>query len=388
MKDSIGSCIIVGGGPAGIQVARELAKEKGGPVDVTIVDRQDYMDWSLASPRMLVDPDNIEKIGFVMPLKQVCEFVGKRKDGSNHTKFVQGAVAEVSPKSVTLEDGTKLEADTIVLAIGGQYAGSGSIWKPQADQTTKELRVAAFKDLRAKADAAKSILVVGAGPAGVEVAGELKSTFPQTTVTCIGRLLPNSPEKLQVRMKTALEGLGVVLKEGHVDVDAPNAEGNVVTREGETISGVDLILNAAGFKFSGGKIVDATLSSDVSERGQFKCRPTLQLESCNTVFACGDIVAVPEGCYADVKGITHAETTAKTVAENVLSYLKKKALEDFPWSKTPINVPMITALGPNTGVAMMGMPFACMEDFLARKLKCKAYFMNMKGSEYGKGKTW
>jgi NADH dehydrogenase FAD-containing subunit len=92
---TIGSCIIVvGGGPAGIDVARAaIAKHQSrATVNVTIVDRQNYMDWSLASPRMLVAPDDIDKYGYIMPLKEVCDFVGTYRRGSKRTKFVQGAV--------------------------------------------------------------------------------------------------------------------------------------------------------------------------------------------------------------------------------------------------------------------------------------------------------
>jgi hypothetical protein len=114
---TIGSCIIVGGGLAGIQVARGLQKLKGkggkGGITVTVVDRQNYLDWSLASPRSVVAPDDVQKFGYVMPLTSVCEFVG--------ADFVQGAVDKIGPKSVTLEDGTTLKADCVVVAIGGDW---------------------------------------------------------------------------------------------------------------------------------------------------------------------------------------------------------------------------------------------------------------------------
>merc|ERR1712241_1460571 len=115
--------------------------------------------------------------------------------------------------------------------------------------------------------------------------------------------------EFQRRVKKHLIAGGVVLKEGHVDVGAPDKDGNVVTREGETISGVDLVLKATGFTFAGDKLADASLKNDVSERGQFNCRPTLQLQSCDSVFAVGDIVVIPEGKYADVKGVYHAQGT-------------------------------------------------------------------------------
>jgi len=274
-----------------------------------------------------------------------------------------------------------------VVAVGGQYK-SGAMWKPLPDQTTKESRVAALRNLREEAAKAKSIIVAGAGPTGVEVAGELKAAFPDTTITMVGSLLPGFPKKQQLRMKNALERMGVIVREGRVDVDTPDAEGNVITREGDTISSVDLVLNAAGYSFAGAEIADEALKSNLNDRGQFKCRQTLQLQDCDTVFACGDIVAVPEGCFADVKGVKHAEETAKTVAKNVVLCLQKKeTLENFAWSKKPILKPMITALGPKVAVAFMGLP-SFLENFMGRKIKCQSYYMNMHGKDYGKGITW
>lgn len=381
--ESLGSCIIVGGGPGGIMVARNIVKACGGNVDITIVDRQDYLDWSLASPRMLVQPDDIAKLGYCMPLDKVCEHVAGKK-GS--LKFVQAAVSKIGSKSVTLADGKTMEADVICIAVGGQYA-SGAQWKPLPDQTTIETRVAGMKELREKVAAAKSVLVTGAGPTAVEVAGEIKAAFPETTVTIVGTLLASSTEALQARMKTALEGMGIVVKEGRVDMDAPDKDGNVKTRDGETIENVDLILNAAGFAFKGKDLADDSIKADVTERGQFACRPTLQLTSVDTVFCCGDILQVPDGSFADVKGLQHADETATAVGKNVALLLQKKPLVDFKWSKVPITKPMMTALGPSVGIGYMGMP-NFMENFMAKTFKCKNYFMSFKGKSYGKGKTW
>lgn len=372
----------MGGGPSGIHVARNIVNSAGSTVSITVVDRQNYMDWCVASPRMLVQPEDIEKFGYVMPTDKVCEHIAGKK---GKISFVQGAVSKIGATSVTLSDGRTLSADTIVVAVGGQYAGGP--WKPLPDQTTRESRIAYMKTLKAKIASMKSVVVAGAGPTGVEVAGELKAAFPGHVITLVGTLLPNSPKVLQDRMKAALEKMGVVIIEGRVDVEGPDVNGNVKTRAGDVIENADIVLNAAGFTFQGKELADDKIQTDVTERGQFACRPTLQLASTDTVFCCGDILAVPQGCFADVKGVQHANDTAETVAKNVVFQLQKKPLVDFKWSKVPINKPMMTALGPSVAVGYMGMP-NFMENFLGRKLKSKDYYMSLKGSSYGRGKTW
>lgn len=383
VKEKVGSCIIVGGGPAGIHVASVIAKSSKGSVDVTIVDRQNYLDWSVASPRSLAKPSDIEQMGYVMPLEAVVKHIDK----SGNTKFVQGCVETIGPKYVKLEGGKTLEADSIVVAVGGQYA-SGAIWKPQPDQATKEARIAAFKALHNKISKCNSIVVAGAGPTGVEVAGELKVAFPELKITLVGSMLPNSPAKLQKRMKKALEDMKIQVKEGRIDMAEPDADGRVTTRSGEVLEGIDLILNAAGFVFSGASLADEALKVDVTKRGQFQCRPSLQLQSQDTIFCCGDILAVPEGCFADVKGIMHGQQTGETVAKNIVASLQGMPLTEFKWSKVPIQKPMMTALGPTKGVGYLGLP-NFMENFMTKKFKCKDYYMGVSGnSAYGKGKTW
>ena len=211
-------------------------------------------------------------------------------------------------------------------------------------------------------------------------------------------------------MKKALEDMHVEIMEGRVDVAEPDVNGKVTTRGGEVLEGVDMILNAAGFVFSGASLADDALNVDVTKRGQFQCRPTLQLKGQDSVFCCGDILDVPKGCFADVKGLMHGQQTGETVAHNVVAKLEEMPLKDFKWSKVPINKPMMTALGPNKGLGHMGKSLLVllllslhsnthklfapglpnfMQNFIAKKVKSNDYYMSVNGnSMYGKGKTW
>ena len=76
-NNMIKKVIIVGGGPGGVKVAETIAKQQQATsainIEVTVVDRQNYLDWSLSSPRMLVEPTKIEEMGYVMPLEKVLQ---------------------------------------------------------------------------------------------------------------------------------------------------------------------------------------------------------------------------------------------------------------------------------------------------------------------------
>lgn len=477
--------IIVGGGIASMMVATTIVKKTATAsaataasaatsannkikIDVTIIDKQNYLDWSIASPRMVVNPDTIVQMGYIMPLDKVIEHINNTKNSGGGTKkkkkqngnsittnikFLHGMVKKVSNKDVTLEDGTILPADVIIIATGGQYhqsstststsstngggGGAAALWKPTNDQTTKELRIAGIRLLHENIKASNHILIVGCGPTGIEIAGEIKSTFPSKKVTIVGTMLPNSSSSptLQRRMKDTLQkrmGI-VVIDENHpridlnnINIPPPDKDNNtgrnvtVTTTQDDgsssssttIIQNVDLVLNASGFIYQGRKLADdKTLLKDVTDRGQFNCRFTLQLQSYDNVFCCGDILAIPttnEGSsyYADVKGSKHAEDTGEIVGENVVRYLlssvtRKKddtntpsslLLKEFKWSKVPIQSPMLTALGTSIGIGYFGenVPFFLhwMENFITKQMKCHDYYMSMKGKFYGKGITW
>lgn len=178
----------------------------------------------------------------------------------------------------------------------------------------------AFRQEHEKIKSAQNIVIAGAGPTGVEVAGEIKDHFPEKTVTLVGSMLTSASPWMQSHVKHALEKMGVILQEGRVEATEPSNDGKVKTTKGATLD-CDLLLNTAGFTFTGAALADDELKANVSSRGQFICRPTLQLQNIDTVFACGDIVQVPEGKYADIKGVTHAEKTGQSKSLRVCHYI-------------------------------------------------------------------
>ena len=80
------SVIIVGGGPAGFFCAQALQKADES-ISVTIINRGDYMDWSLSTPRSVCAPEDADKHGYTFPLDKVCEFVGATAVHANVTQI-------------------------------------------------------------------------------------------------------------------------------------------------------------------------------------------------------------------------------------------------------------------------------------------------------------
>ena len=306
-------------------------------------------------------------------------------------------MASVSRTGVQLENGETIDGDYIVVAIGGHY-GDHTIWKPTPGMNTTQKRLDGYIHENNRIASASSIVVAGAGFTGVEMAGEIKSAYPHIQVTLVGTLVQQLPPKYRDNVQLELEKLGVILKSGRVVQNeryqsTASKKGQVTTTGGETID-AEIVYYAAGFQFSGGALFPKD-SSFVTSNGQLQCCPTLQLSEkegrYDNIFACGDIVAIPENKYGDVKGVVHAQALAKTVARNIhtLASGNTKNLVEYPWSDTPVTASAIV-ISPDVCVGAFGLPsfMTCVENGMGRYLKSKDFFVSMNAAKFGKGATW
>ena len=380
MPKTAKTAIVVGGGHGGLQAATMLSK-KG--IAVTVVSPLAYWDYSISSPRCVVEAEEADVLQYTPPLDGICKHI--------KATFVQGKVTDVSDSftggavtGVTLEGGAVLEASVVVVAIGGSYTG-GAIWKNREHETTAEARAEGFKEMAAAIAAAENVVISGAGLVGVEVAGEIKTKFPSKCVTLVGK--QSGTAKIIQKTTAALEKLGVDLKEGRT-VGEP-ADGVVNMKEGGALK-CDLLLPCAGFAFDA-SCLKANFEGAITTRGQVVTEPSLLVQGSENVFALGDIVAIPEGKFGLASGATQCEAMARIVTANALAVIAgKKGTKAFGWAAKADSGPCLSTFGPANGVGDIGMPgcLGGMENAAARKFKAKDFFMAKFGPPLGMGKTW
>lgn len=105
-------------------------------------------------------------------------------------KFIEGTATALEPttKTVTIESAggsKKIVYDTLVIATGGRTIDSFVPWKSAATgyKATKEN----LHKTQKLVEAAESIVIGGAGPTGVETAGELGFEYGKTKkITLVG----------------------------------------------------------------------------------------------------------------------------------------------------------------------------------------------------------
>lgn len=318
---------IVGGGYGGAKVAKSLDED----LDVVLIDPKDAFVHSAASLRALVRPDWAENIFF--PYDTLM------KNGS----VVRDRAVGVDPKGVTLASGGRVDADYVVLASGSSYAFPAKMDTDVASSALSALR-SAHKELAG----AERVLILGAGPVGLELAGEIATTWPDKRVTIVdpaAELLPGFLPELVADLRGQLDALGIDLRLG-TSLTAPPPVAPGVAEEFTVADGDGGQLTAdIWFRAHGSRIHTDFLAGAVprNEAGQVKVTERLTVEGHDTVYALGDITDLPETKMAGF-ALRHAEV----VAANIIAHAGGGEPAAV-YSPLPVKVGLLP-LGPTGGV--------------------------------------
>ncbi len=177
METNTKKVVVIGGGFAGINFAKQLCKDKR--FQITLVDRNNYhffppLLYQVATA--FIEPSNIS-----YPFRRMFQ------DKSN-LRFHMGSLVKVDPQNNTVETDTGiLDYDYLVLAIGAEtnYFGIESVKQNALPMKTiddalnlrNHLLLNLEKAVQSNDPAEKvrrlNIVIAGGGPTGVEVAGML-----------------------------------------------------------------------------------------------------------------------------------------------------------------------------------------------------------------------
>jgi len=164
--------LILGGGCGAVTTAHLIfkgaAEGSSEPFKITIAAPNTDLYWNLAAPRGAVGVYGDDKL--------FSAIAPGFKQYRDKFEFVVGTAETLDPeaKTVTLADGKTLEYDWLILATGSRlkeplpFKGLGST------EATKE----ALHAFVAKVRESKDIVIAGAGPTGIEFAGEVAFEFP------------------------------------------------------------------------------------------------------------------------------------------------------------------------------------------------------------------
>lgn len=150
-----------------------------------------------------------------------------------------------------------------------------------------------------KIQSANSILIVGGGPTGVELAGEITTDFPEKKVTLVHkgpRLLEFIGSKAGHKSLRWLTSRNVEVKlEQAVDLNSiSDGDGGQVyqTSNGESIQ-ADCHFICVGKPLATAWLNETILKSSLDKSGWLMVDEFLRVKGCSNIFAIGDITDIP-----------------------------------------------------------------------------------------------
>ncbi len=298
--------VIVGGGFAGLAVAKRLARQRG--VAVTLVDRRNF---HVFQPLLYqVATGGLSPADICAPLRSVFA-------SSKNVRTLLGEAAgfDLDGRRVLLTDG-ELAYDYLVVAAGARHHYFGhEEWEAVAPglktiEDATEIRgriLGAFEAAERESDPERrrrllTFLIVGGGPTGVELAGTLgeiandtlkedfRSFRPEESRIILleagPRILTAFPESLSAEAEKALLRLGVRVRTS-VAVAAIDSTG-VTLGNGERIPS-QTVLWGAGVKASP---LGGLLGAELDKAGRVFVTTSCQLPGRPEVFVLGDMAAL------------------------------------------------------------------------------------------------
>lgn len=327
--------VVVGGGYGGSAVAKALDAE----ADVVLVDPRDAFVHSAGSLRALARPDWADNIFF--PYDTLLA----------RGTVIRDRVVSVDPGGVALASGRRVEANYLVLATGSSYAYPG---KPGAESTSEALDdlCRTHKELVG----AERVLIAGAGPVGLELAGEIKAEWPHKRITVIDpneQLLAAFLPEVREDLHRQLDELDIRLRLGTRLTAAPTTEPGrvetftVTTTDGDQLT-ADIWFRAHGMRINSDYLADGGLTTR-TPRGQVRVDEKLAVHGYHHVYAIGDITDVTEAKMA-----LHAMQHAEVVAQNITAQLRGgQPAATYRPARDPV---ILLPLGPRRGVGQLPTP--------------------------------
>lgn len=346
--------LVIGGGFAGAIAAQELAKAN---VNVMLVDRKDYFEVTFAALRNLADFDTLKST----PRVKYKDFI--------RGVFVQAGVSELTTSQAILDNGESIQFEQAIIATGSSYS-SFPIAK-STDALTFDARHQELKEAAAELASSKSVLIIGAGAVGVELAGEIAYKYPHINVTLAeasNSVLPIFNKKTQKKSTEQLKALGVNIETNRLYQfkDGIYVDSNT----GDTLD-VDIAYVAVGIR-PNSSFMQAQLADKLSDRGFIKVNNFYKVEGTDNLYAIGDVADLP-----DVKLAAAAIPQAKKLVTNLIAAQAGKSVK----AHKPTPVVGMIPIGQKKGVAQL--PFGTFTWKFLIDLKNKDLFISNIKKEIG-----
>ncbi|XP_059968635.1 ferroptosis suppressor protein 1 isoform X2 [Mesoplodon densirostris] len=323
--------VIVGGGFGGITAASQLQAQN---IPFVLVDMKDSFHHNVAALRASVESGFAKKtfISYSVTFKE---------------NFRQGLVVDIDLKNQTvlLEDGEALSFTYLILATGSTGLFPGKFNQVSSQQ----MAIQAYENMVTQVQCSQSIVVVGGGSAGVEMAAEIKTEYPEKEVTLIHSQMALADKELlpcvrqEVKEILLRKGVQLLLSERVSNLEAlPLNEHReritVQTDKGAEVA-ANLVIACSGIKINS-LAYRSAFGDQLASDGALRVNEYLQVEGYSHIYAIGDCADVREPKMA-----YHASLHANVAVTNIVNSVKQRPLkaykpvlkqqEENTWKETP-----------------------------------------------------
>lgn len=329
--------VIIGGGFAGLNVVRALPANE---VRITLIDRQNH---HLFQPLLYqVATAGLSAVDIAQPIRAVFS------DRAN-LEIVMAEVTDIdlANRRVTHSCGVT-SYDYLVLAAGGRTSYFG---RPEWEKVAPGLKslddalrirrqiLCAFEQAETEPNPQRkaelmTMVIVGAGPTGVELAGSLAdlsrrvlrkdfdhidpSTAKVILVSSGPRVLETFCDEMSASAKAQLEALGVEVWTGVRANDI--REGEVLV--GDRVVRAGIVIWAAGVSASP---LGAKLGVPLDRGGQVFVQPDLSVPGHPEVFVAGDLASLVDANGVKVPGVAQGALQMGTHIGRIITHEAKVA---------------------------------------------------------------
>ncbi|HUF52816.1 MAG TPA: NAD(P)/FAD-dependent oxidoreductase [Dehalococcoidia bacterium] len=300
------SVVVVGAGFGGLRVARAL---RGAPIEVTVIDQHNYHTFI---PLLYqVATAGLEPEEIAQPIRRILR-------GAPNVKFRLGRATRIDTEHrLVITEAGDLRYDYLVLAAGSvtNFFGMESLARTASGlrdlddaEVVRDRVLAAFESASIERDPKRqqelmTVVVVGGGPTGVEMAGALAELrrhvlphdYPELDVS-LGRilllearktLLPGMDKSMQKNALARLREMGVDVRLQTTVADAD--EHSVSLTSGERIS-AGVLVWVAGLRAS--PLAEALPGAKAGGGGRLLVDETLRVPGHPEIYSIGDMAHV------------------------------------------------------------------------------------------------